>query len=347
VRRRLCLALLVMAVPAILPGLAEGRERIRAAPSSVGFGETLTVRGSGWPVIEFCSRMVRLSLRGGQNAFAIGSVRVRDSGRFVFRHVPRRGEVGAGFWRVVARMRCESGKDGSPIIRRASDDVRIGRPRTYCSPSGDLCYGIKGPNDNPVLRIDSFVDFRRYTLCVTGPDASRVCKRFRLRERDQGLFGSGVRWGRHYPAKGEGIYRVRWKTGGERLGPRLSFRRSSNARAGAAALSQFQSPSRNIGCAISRRFARCDIREKQWEAPRPKGCPRSSDFGQGLTVSRRSRRGRVVCAGDTTLGAGPVLDYGKRIKRGQMHCRSRRRGMTCRNGQRHGFFISRRSYRTF
>jgi hypothetical protein len=347
VRRSFSLALLALVFLALLPGSAQGRERISAVPGSVDFGETLTVRGSGWPVIEFCSRTVRLSLSSGQNAFAIGRVRVRDNGRFAFRYVPRRGAVGAGFWRVVARMRCESGKDGSPIIRHASDGVRIGRPRSYCSPSGDLCYGIRGSSNNPVLRIDSFVDFGRYQLCVTAPDGSRVCRLFRLREGDPDLFTSAVRWGRHYPARGGGIYRVRWKTGGEPLGPRLSFRRRSNARAGVAALSQFQSPSRNIGCAISRRFARCDIREKEWEAPRPRGCPRSSDFGQGLTVSRRSRRGRVVCAGDTTLGAGPVLNYGKRIKRGQMLCRSRRRGMTCRNGRRHGFFISRRSYRTF
>jgi Family of unknown function (DUF6636) len=331
----------------VVPGAAEARERVGAVPGSVGFGQTLTVRGSDWPVIEFCSRTVRLSLRGGQNALAIGRVRVRDNGRFAFRYVPRRRAIGAGFWRVVARMRCESGKDGSPIIRRASDGVRIGRPRSYCSPSGDLCFGIKGRNNDPVLRIDSFVDFGRYMLCVTAPDASRVCKRFRLRARGRDLFGSGVRWRRHYPDKGGGLYRVRWRTGGEPLGPRLSFPRSSNARARATALSQFQSPSRNIGCAITRRFARCDIRQKQWQAPRPQGCPRFSDFGQGLVVSRRSRRGQVVCAGDTTLGAGPVLAYGKRIRRGRMHCRSRRRGMTCRNGKRHGFFISRGSYRRF
>ena len=303
-RRSLCFTLLLVAL-LVLPAAAEARERVSAVPGSVGFGQTLTVRGSGWPVIEFCSRTVRLSLRGGQNAVAIGSVRVRDNGRFRFRYVPRRQAIGAGFWRVVARMRCESGKDGSPVIRRASDGVRIGRPREYCSRSGDLCYGIKGRGNDPVLRIDSFVDFGRYMLCVTAPDASRVCKQFRLRARERGLFSSGVSWRRHYPDKGGGLYRVRWKTGGDRLGPRLSFRRSSNARARAAAPRQFQSPSRNIGCAISRRFARCDIRKKQWRAPRPKGCPRFSDFGQGLTVSRHSRRGRVVCAGDTTLGAGP------------------------------------------
>ena len=42
----------------------------------------------------------------------------------------------------------------------------------------------------------------------------------------------------------------------------------------------------------------------------------------------------MVCAGDSPLGAGPVLAYGESIKRGQMHYRLRRRGMTCRNGKR-------------
>jgi hypothetical protein len=225
VRQRLQVVLIAAAVAALCAGAAEARERVVAVPSSVGFGEPLTIRGSGWPVIEFCSRRVRLSLQGGQNAVAIGSVRVRPNGRFEFRYVPRPSRIGAGFWRVVARMRCESGKDGSPIIRRASDGVRIGRPRAYCSPSGDLCYGIRGQRNNPVLRIDSFFDFRRYTLCVTAPDGSRRCKRFRLRERERGLFGSAVRWRRHYPNEGLGVYLVRWRTGGNPLGPRLAFER--------------------------------------------------------------------------------------------------------------------------
>jgi hypothetical protein len=71
---------------------------------------------------------VRISLRTSQNAVRIGTATVATTGRFTFRWVPRRSKVGAGDWLVVARMRCESGKDGSPVYRRAIDLIRIGAP---------------------------------------------------------------------------------------------------------------------------------------------------------------------------------------------------------------------------
>jgi hypothetical protein len=124
VRRLACITALVIA--AALPAVAEARQQIVATPPVVAFGKTLTVRGSGWPVIEFCSRRVRMSLRTSQQQVSIGTVRVKDNGRFVFRYVPRRAKVGAGDWIVSARMRCESGEDGSAIPRRAIDLIRIG-----------------------------------------------------------------------------------------------------------------------------------------------------------------------------------------------------------------------------
>lgn len=104
---------------------AAARQSITASPNPVHFGDTLVVKGKGWPVIEFCSRTVRLSLRSDQNAFRIGTVRVGDRGRFRFEWVPRRAKVGVGRWQLVARMRCESGKDGSPVPIRASTRIRI------------------------------------------------------------------------------------------------------------------------------------------------------------------------------------------------------------------------------
>jgi len=104
---------------------AAAKQSISVSPNPVSFGQTLTIRGKGWPVIEFCSRAVRLSLRSDQNAFRIGKVRTRTNGRFKFEFVPRRSKVGAGRWRVVARMRCESGENGSTIFTRASAPVRI------------------------------------------------------------------------------------------------------------------------------------------------------------------------------------------------------------------------------
>ena len=126
--RRLACTAIALGALALTPALAEAKQQIVATPPVVSFGKTLTVRGSGWPVIEFCSRKVRISLRTSQNAVRIGTATVSTSGRFKFRWVPRRSKVGAGDWLVVARMRCESGKDGSAIYRRAIDLIRIGSP---------------------------------------------------------------------------------------------------------------------------------------------------------------------------------------------------------------------------
>jgi hypothetical protein len=126
VRRALLLTLLASAGFAV-PAGAGAAPRVIANPNPVPFGDALTVKGRGWPVIEFCGRTVRLSLRSAQNAFPIGTDRVGPRGRFRFRWVPRRRQVGGGDWTLVARMRCESGKDGSPNPVRVTTRIRIGR----------------------------------------------------------------------------------------------------------------------------------------------------------------------------------------------------------------------------
>lgn len=108
----------------------------------------------------------------------------------------------------------------------------------------------------------------------------------------------------------------------------------------------FQSPSKNIGCVVSAGSARCDIAKRDWAPPRkPASC--DVDYGQGLTISRSGSRGRFVCAGDTALGSGKILAYGRSVKRGGMTCTSRESGVTCKNARGHGFRISRASYRVF
>jgi hypothetical protein len=115
----------------------------------------------------------------------------------------------------------------------------------------------------------------------------------------------------------------------------------------AGAVTSFQSPSGNIGCVIDRQSGvRCDIRNRDWRPP-PKPASCQLDWGQGLEVGRRGR-GHFVCAGDTTLGQGRRLAYGKAIRRGRFRCVSRRSGMRCvnrRNG--HGFALSRERARRF
>lgn len=116
--------------------------------------------------------------------------------------------------------------------------------------------------------------------------------------------------------------------------------------AAAAHAGAFQSPSGNIGCYLSSSGARCDIADHRWHAPaKPKRC--DLDWGNGLGINRKGRRGYVVCAGDTTLHQGRRLAYGRSLRAGGITCTSRVSAMTCRNAAGHGFRLSRESYRLF
>jgi hypothetical protein len=115
-------------------------------------------------------------------------------------------------------------------------------------------------------------------------------------------------------------------------------------------LNSFQLPSHNIGCYISGQFggnARCDIRERSWTPP-PKPANCELDWGQGVAF-HGNRKAGIVCAGDTTLDrTAPVLEYGQASEVGGVVCKSTEQEVTCnsRNG-RHGFALSRQSYRVF
>jgi hypothetical protein len=125
VRRAAATAIALVLAAAAVAASAAAKQSISASPNPVHFGEKLTVTGKGWPVIEFCTRIVRLSLRSDQNALHIGSTKVGDRGRLRFEWIPRRSKVGAGRWTLRARMNCESGKDGSTVPVRASLKLRI------------------------------------------------------------------------------------------------------------------------------------------------------------------------------------------------------------------------------
>src|SRR5215210_6706535 len=107
--------LIVAAALLAAPAGAAAAPRIEVAPLAVDADAEQTVRGRGWPVIEFCSRRVRIRLVSAQNLVTLGRVRVSDRGRFTFRWTPDDENVGApSRWTLVARMRCESGENGSP-----------------------------------------------------------------------------------------------------------------------------------------------------------------------------------------------------------------------------------------
>ena len=114
-----------LATAAGVASAAPGDPQITADPAVVDSDEVQTVRGRNWPVIEFCSRTVRVSVQSAQNSAPIAQRHVTDQGRFRFRWIPDNRNIAPGRWRLVARMRCESGKDGSTIFVRASRRIRI------------------------------------------------------------------------------------------------------------------------------------------------------------------------------------------------------------------------------
>ena len=117
--------LIAVVLAAAAPATAQAAQSISATPKTIGTTDIQIVRGKGWPVIEFCSRTVRVFVRSAQNSAPVAQRHIAANGRFSFRWVPRNKNVGPGRWRLVARMRCESGKDGSTFFVRASTRIVI------------------------------------------------------------------------------------------------------------------------------------------------------------------------------------------------------------------------------
>ena len=112
----------------------------------------------------------------------------------------------------------------------------------------------------------------------------------------------------------------------------------------------FRTPSGNIGCVFASGLGspanlRCDIRTRIRPRPhRPRGC--DLDWGDSYEMTATGRVG-LTCHGDTAiLPSSRVLRYGSRWAHAGFSCRSRTKGLTCRNRRGHGFFLSRQhSYR--
>jgi hypothetical protein len=105
------------------------------------------------------------------------------------------------------------------------------RIASYCSPSGDVCYGIFNRRGKVYLRITTAARyFGRYTLCVRllpiGSDGehARRCGSFPVFRQSGSTWGSSVNYARQYPITIPGKYRVTWNLGATRLGPPLHFR---------------------------------------------------------------------------------------------------------------------------
>jgi len=96
----------------------------------------------------------------------------------------------------------------------------------YCSPTGDVCFSAKRKKGDVALRFGTFALRGKVQACVTAPDRTRKCKTFTLKRGKRDIYAVRVLWSKHFPAKGKGKYRVRWRMpGGGNLGPRISFKR--------------------------------------------------------------------------------------------------------------------------
>jgi len=102
---------------------------------------------------------------------------------------------------------------------------------SYCSSSGDVCYGIFNRSGKVYLRITTAARyFGRYKLCVRllppglGAEHALRCGSFPVFRQGGSTWGSTVNYARQYPVTVPGRYRVTWKLGASPLGPPLQFR---------------------------------------------------------------------------------------------------------------------------
>ncbi len=105
------------------------------------------------------------------------------------------------------------------------------RIASYCSSTGDVCYGIFNRGGKVYLRITTAARyFKRYSLCVrllpTGSDAAHAqrCGSFPVFRQGGSTWGSSINYARQYPVTNPGKYRVSWKLASGPLGPPLYFR---------------------------------------------------------------------------------------------------------------------------
>jgi hypothetical protein len=88
---------------------------------------------------------------------------------------------------------------------------------------------------------------------------------------------------------------------------------------------------------------RCDL----LSGLKPEPARRCDVDWTGASMGLRGRAG-PTCAGDTVYDQrGAVLAYGRTWTRAGLRCTSRATGLTCRNRDGHGFFLSRERWRVF
>lgn len=106
---------------------------------------------------------------------------------------------------------------------------------------------------------------------------------------------------------------------------------------------EFQSPTGNISCGLyadgGETWVRCDMYElKQTYTTPPPDC--ELDWGSSFSLGKNGK-GQLACVSDPAAGPNaPVLEYGDAVSLGGVSCISAKTGMTCMNGEGHGFTIA-------
>lgn len=104
----------------------------------------------------------------------------------------------------------------------------------------------------------------------------------------------------------------------------------------------FRLPSGNIGCTLSENVLVCDILSGLNPEPSQ---PCELDW-TGIELEAAGPAS-ARCAGDTSFDqAAPVLAYGRTWKNDTFTCSSATSGLTCENGDGHGFSLARASWDT-
>jgi hypothetical protein len=129
---------------------------------------------------------------------------------------------------------------------------------------------------------------------------------------------------------------------------------ASSATAGRNVLPGFRSPSGNIRCFVVTDLY-CSISRADYATRLQARCMRPDGSGvdwHGFTLGA-SAKGRVHCTSNPPYDLGKqrpsyrYLAYGKTFQRGSFTCKSRVTGITCRNRNGHGLFISRQAWRAW
>ncbi len=112
----------------------------------------------------------------------------------------------------------------------------------------------------------------------------------------------------------------------------------------------FQSPTGNIHCGLYSgdrgASVRCDLLEFTPSYTRP---PADCDFDWGASFGVNDHgKGYLACVSDAVFDPrNGVLPYGEAVSLGGISCVSAKTGMTCTNGEGHGFSVARAKQKLF